>query len=103
MVPTSSSDSNDISVVNCNSISETKQQVFWAGIARDNAILVQAGHIAGSKGSTITPQENYSSRNKRTPGFEYHTLEESPLQTKASAAADAPLQTKASATADAQE
>jgi hypothetical protein len=48
MALTSSTNSNDISVVNCNSISE-RQQIVWAGIARDNEILVQAGHIAASK------------------------------------------------------
>jgi hypothetical protein len=68
----SSSNSNAISVVNRNNISE-KQQVFWAGIARDNAILVQAGHIAGSKlAQQLLLKEE-------TPGFEYLTPAESPL------------------------
>jgi hypothetical protein len=72
MALASNTDSNDISVVNCNDICE-KQQIVWASIARDNEILVQTGHIAASKlaQQLLLKQE--------TPGFEYHTLDESPL------------------------
>jgi hypothetical protein len=86
MIITNNTNSKDLRVVNCNSISE-KQQVFWAGIARDNEILVQAGHIAGSKLAQQLLLHD------ETPGFEYHTPGESPFTTT----------TTATATADAQE
>lgn len=80
--------SNDINVVNCNSVNEN-QQIFWSGIARDNRVLVEAGHIAGSKLS----QELLLK--EETPGFEYHAFEESPLTTTATAAATADAQQSA--------